>query len=141
MKGYLPAVDSAVAKRGWPVDTGPLRAAIDRMEASAATFARQRDGVLARGVPSRATRRRTDEALLAVERALTRPGGLQGREWYRNLIYVADADNGYANMVFPSVNEAVRAGDRGRAEAEVADLASRFQAAAAALDAATDALR
>jgi N-acetylated-alpha-linked acidic dipeptidase len=46
---------------------------------------------------------------------------------------VADEDNGYANMVFPSVNEAIRAGDAERTGREIADLAARFDAAAAAL--------
>ena len=54
---------------------------------------------------------------------------------------MADRDNGYANMVFPSVNEAIREGDGARAASELADLAARFEAAAAALDAATAALR
>ena len=55
------------------------------------------------------------------------------RPWFRNLIYVADEDNGYANMVFPSVNEAIRAGDEARTAREIADLATRFDAATAAL--------
>jgi N-acetylated-alpha-linked acidic dipeptidase len=141
MQRYLPALDSASAGRGWSLSSGPLRDAIARMEAAALAFSRRRDAVLARGVPPLETRRRADEALLTVERALTRPTGLRGRPWYRNLIYVADENNGYATMVFPSVNEAVRAGDEARAEAELRDLASRFEAAAAALDAATAALR
>ena len=48
---------------------------------------------------------------MQVERALTRPEGLKSRPWFRNLIYVADENNGYANMVLPSVNEAIRSGD------------------------------
>ena len=58
------------------------------------------------------------------------------RPWFRNLIYVADEDNGYANMVFPSVNEAMRANDAERTAREIADLAAHFDAAAAALAAA-----
>jgi N-acetylated-alpha-linked acidic dipeptidase len=68
-----------------------------------------------------------------VERSLTRPAGLQGRTWFRNLIYVADANNGYANMVFPTINEAIRAGDRERAARELMDLAHRFDAATQAI--------
>ncbi|HEU0055177.1 MAG TPA: transferrin receptor-like dimerization domain-containing protein, partial [Longimicrobium sp.] len=80
-------------------------------------------------------------ALLRVERALTRPEGLRSRPWFRNLIYAADEDNGYANIVFPSVNEAARRGDRDLTAREIADLAARFTAAAAALTDATRALR
>jgi N-acetylated-alpha-linked acidic dipeptidase len=79
-------------------------------------------------------------ALLQVERALARPQGLRTRPWYRNLIYVADEDNGYANMVFPSVNEALRANDEGLATRELADLADRFDLASRALAAARAAL-
>jgi N-acetylated-alpha-linked acidic dipeptidase len=68
-----------------------------------------------------------------VERALTRPTGLRTRPWYRNLIYVADEDNGYANMVFPSVNEAIRGSDQRLTSEELADLARRFDAATRAL--------
>ena len=87
--------------------------------------------------PRRCRRRRaraTNAALLRVERALTRPEGLRTRPWYRNLIYAADENNGYANIVFPSVNEAIRAGDATLAQREIDDLARRFDAAAAALD-------
>jgi N-acetylated-alpha-linked acidic dipeptidase len=42
---------------------------------------------------------------------------------------VADENNGYSNMVFPSVKEATRAGDRALTEQELADLATRFDAA------------
>ena len=59
--------------------------------------------------------------------------GLRTRPWYRNLIYAADENNGYANMPFPSVNEAVRDDDEGLAVRELADLAQRFDAATRAL--------
>ncbi len=76
-----------------------------------------------------------------MERALTRPEGLRTRPWYRSLVFAADENNGYANVVFPSVMEAVRSGDRALAEAELADLAARFDAATRALEAAHRALR
>jgi N-acetylated-alpha-linked acidic dipeptidase len=110
----------------------PIRDAIDRFEAAAAKFNAARDAMLA-GQPSRDAVERTNAALRKVERAFTRPEGLVTRPWFRNLIYVADEDNGYANMVFPSVNEAVRAGDAARTTGEIADLAARFDTAAAAL--------
>ncbi|HEX2205363.1 MAG TPA: transferrin receptor-like dimerization domain-containing protein, partial [Longimicrobium sp.] len=62
------------------------------------------------------------------------------RPWYRNLVYAADENNGYANVVFPSIHEAIRAGDRALAEREIADLARRFGAATRALEEATAAL-
>jgi N-acetylated-alpha-linked acidic dipeptidase len=137
MRRYLPALDSALSGRRWPSApaTSALGTAIDRMESAAAALAAARDSALSRGAElPRAQRERTNAALRDVERALTRPEGLRTRPWYRSLIYVADENNGYANMVFPSVNEALRAGDEGLTGRELADLAQRFDAATRALE-------
>jgi N-acetylated-alpha-linked acidic dipeptidase len=140
MKGYIPRVTKAIGEKGWNASAASLSAAIDRMEQAATEFDATRDAVLARGAPSKGVRSNTNAALLGVERALTRPEGLRTRPWFRNLIYAADENNGYANMVFPSVNEAIRSGDRALAEREIADLASRFDAATKAIQDATSAL-
>jgi N-acetylated-alpha-linked acidic dipeptidase len=132
MKQYLPAVDRSLAANHWTGSVAPVRDAIERFETAAAAFNSARDAMLA-GQPSHDAVERTNAALRKVERAFTRPEGLVTRPWFRNLIYVADEDNGYANMVFPSVNEALRAGDAARTTREITDLAARFDAAAAAL--------
>ena len=93
-----------------------------------------------KGTVSASARTATNTALIKVERAFARPSGLKSRPWYRSLIYAADIDNGYANMSFPGVNEAVRAGDQAQADAELADLAKRFGMAADAVDEARKAL-
>ncbi|HEX5439149.1 MAG TPA: M20/M25/M40 family metallo-hydrolase [Gemmatimonadaceae bacterium] len=138
MQRYLPSIDSALTAHKWSGSSAVLDTAISHMAVAAQQFASTRDSVLARGEPARTILANTNAALLRVERSLTRPQGLVGRSWYRNLIYVADEDNGYANMVFPSVNEAIRAGDHARAVHELADLATRFEAATRAI---TDAQR
>ncbi|MDB4910822.1 MAG: peptidase, partial [Gemmatimonadetes bacterium] len=99
------------------------------------------DSVLAKGAPSKAMSVRTNASLMLVERALTSPQGLKTSPWFRNLIYAADVDNGYSNMVFPSINEATRADDQTLAQAEMNDLATRFKSATDALNKATAALR
>ena len=133
MRGYLPGVDGALAARRMGGSTAALRAAIDRMESSAAQYTAARDAALAGAPLPRERRLAVNSALLGVERALTRPQGLHTRPWNRNLIYVADEDNGYANMVFPSVKEAIRANDASRTSDEIADLARRFDAATEAV--------
>ena len=141
MRGYVGGVESALKSKGW--DAAPVAAlaeAIEGMRRAAADFARTRDAALAGGRLRPAAADEANRALLGVERALTRPEGLRSRPWFRNLIYAADENNGYSNIVFPSIHEAVRRGDRALAEAETADLARRFQAAAAALESATRAL-
>jgi N-acetylated-alpha-linked acidic dipeptidase len=136
MRRYLPALDHSLAAKQWGGTSVALRDAIAGMETEAAAFAAARDNALAAGELPRDRRAAVNTALLGVERALVRPEGLRTRPWYRNLIYVADVDNGYANMVFPSVNEALRANDERLTEAEIADLARRFGGATRALAAA-----
>jgi N-acetylated-alpha-linked acidic dipeptidase len=140
MRGYLPQMESAARGKGWSVSVTPLGEAIGRMERAAAEFAAARDARLASGAPAAGVLARTNAALRQVERALTRPEGLRTRPWYRALIYAADENNGYSNVVFPSVTEAIRAGDQPLTEAEIADLAARFDAATAALTRAREAL-
>jgi N-acetylated-alpha-linked acidic dipeptidase len=140
MQRYLPAVDFALGAKKFSGLTTALRTSIGRMEQEANAFASARDAALANGAPTRERRLAVNAALLQVERALARPEGLRTRPWYRNLIYVADEDNGYANMVFPSVNEAIRANDEGLTTRELADLAQRFDVATRALAAARAAL-
>jgi N-acetylated-alpha-linked acidic dipeptidase len=133
MRRYIAPIDNAISGHHWTTSTSPLSASIDRLEQAAQAFNSSRDAALAGGV-STATAARTNAALLQVERALLRPEGLKTRPWFRNLIYVADENNGYANMVFPSVNEAIRANDAALTQSEIADLAGRFDRAARALD-------
>ena len=133
MRQYLPPIDRAMSRRGWTGSTAAIASALDRMEQAARGFASARDSVLAAGTPSTATIASANRELRGVERALTRPEGLHTRPWFRSLIYVADEDNGYANMPLPSVNEALRAGDQALTQREIADLASRFDAATQAL--------
>jgi N-acetylated-alpha-linked acidic dipeptidase len=135
MRRYLILIDRAFVQRRWNdvSPTAPLNAAIDRMEAMATGFAKERDAVLAGGSAGKDALAETNRALLRVERAFTRPEGLRSRPWFRSLIYVADEDNGYANMALPSVNEAIRSGDSALAIREIADLARRFDDATHAL--------
>jgi len=134
MARHVLAVDSALARAKMTgVSAAALAAAVTRMEQAARAFAQARDAALAASL-SKETAARTNEALRRVERALTRPEGLRTRSWYRNLIYAADENNGYADVVFPTVSEAIRGGDAGLAARETADLASRFDAATRALE-------
>ena len=141
MRNYLPALDSALVKKKWGLPDTSLAAAIGRLGSAAAGFAARRDSLLAHGGVSKESAARANAALLKVERALTRPEGLKTRPWFRNLIYAADENNGYANIVFPSVREALRDDNKALTEKELADLASRFDAAARAVNEAAAALK
>jgi len=139
MRQYLSPIDKRVSDLHWSAPTTALRAAIDHLEREAVAFDAARDSALS-GSPSGARLEKTNKALMRVERALTRPQGLRTRPWFRNLIYVADENNGYANMALPSVNEAIRAGDEALTRREIADLAARFDNAAEAVSDARAAL-
>jgi N-acetylated-alpha-linked acidic dipeptidase len=89
--------------------------------------------------PERA--REANESLLRVERAMTRDEGLEGRPWYRNLIFASDYRNGYATIALPSVQEAIRAGEEERVVAESLDLAERVDRAVQHVLAAAGSLR
>jgi N-acetylated-alpha-linked acidic dipeptidase len=139
MKRYLPAIDRDMTRRGWSGSTQSVVTALDAMESAATRFARARDSVLETRISS-STAQRVNASLMRVERALTRPAGLRTRPWVRSLTYAADEDNGYANMPLPSINEALRAGDRDLSLREIADLAQRFMDATAAIESARSAL-
>jgi N-acetylated-alpha-linked acidic dipeptidase len=139
MQRYVIPIDRQLTSRGRGGTTLGLREAIGRLEREAASFARARDSALARPL-STTQRRAVNASLRDVERALTRPMGLRTRPWYRNLIYVADENNGYANMPFPSVNEAIRDDDDELAVRELTDLTQRFDTATRALTQARETL-
>jgi N-acetylated-alpha-linked acidic dipeptidase len=141
MRIHLGTTQKNAAAKKWTLDASTLSASIDGLEHAATVFAAARDSVLAKGSPSKGISARTNASLMLVERALTRPQGLKTRPWFRNLIYAADEDNGYSNMVFPSINEATRANDQALAQSEMNDLATRFGNATKALNDATAALR
>jgi N-acetylated-alpha-linked acidic dipeptidase len=141
MRRHLAALhEQLTTVKGIRADTAALGAAVSRMETAATRFATARDRALRSELP-RAKRERVNTALRQVERALTRPEGLQTRPWYRTLVYAADENNGYGNVVFPSVVEAARRDDATLTAAELADLVTRFGDATRAIDAATAALR
>ena len=140
MRRFGLQVDQAIADKRWNVSTTGLSAAITRMENAAVAFNAARDKALtAQLAPG--TARQVNASLLETERQLTRSKGLVTRPWFRNLIYASDENNGYATMVLPSVNEAIRAGDQGVVGQELTDLAQRFDAATRTLQVATELLR
>jgi len=130
-------LDSGITKRVWTVSTTGLRDALARFTASARAFAAARDSMR---TADASRLRAVNEALMQVERRLTRSQGLVSRPWYRSLQFASDVDNGYATMAFPSVNEAIRYADAATTERELADLVGRVDDARGALEQATAAL-
>jgi len=140
MRRFATQASQAITEKHWSVSLDSLTRAIGKMEDAAMAFASARDRTLA-GDPSAVTLQKVNAAQIEVERQLTRPAGLVTRSWFRNLIYASDENNGYATMVFPSIGEAIRAGDTTTVAREINDLAGRFDAATRELQRATASLR
>ena len=120
------------------VNVAALSDAAGRLAEAGRRFADTRDAALT--APNAKAIRAANAELRQVEVSLARPSGLAGRPWYRNLLFAADRNNGYANIALPGIAEAVEDGDAAREAAEVADLTARVTAAAGHLDRATAAL-
>ncbi|HEY8224964.1 MAG TPA: M28 family metallopeptidase [Pyrinomonadaceae bacterium] len=71
-------------------------------------------------------------ALMKVERTLLDSKGLAGRPWFKHLIYAPRPT--YKAMVLPALTEAIEAGDKTRAKAEVERLVHALNRAAKTLD-------
>ncbi|MFN8652839.1 MAG: M20/M25/M40 family metallo-hydrolase [Gemmatimonadales bacterium] len=106
-------------------DTTRLSAAVRGLDRAATVWQSARESGLT-GTPARAALVRANEKLRQVERELIRPAGLLGRPWLRNLVFASDRDNGYADVPFPSIVEAWRAGNADLVTAEVNDLVDRL---------------
>ena len=139
MRPYIAVIEKSATAKHWVLNTAPLSDAILALERAGASFNATRDSVLV-ALPAKTVLARANAQLIQVERALTRAEGLRTRPWYRSLVYVADENNGYSTMVFPGVNEAIRAGDLVLAQRELDDLVARFVRAAGCVDAARSAL-
>lgn len=143
MHGLTATVAKNLAAKHWnSVSLTALNQSITAMETAARSFNTARDAALASGVTPAAAKQ-TNILLMQVERAFVRPEGLPvtKREWFHNVIYAADNDNGYSNIGLPSVNEAIQAGDQAMSVREIADLSARFEKAASILDSAARSLR
>ncbi|MGE5091557.1 MAG: M20/M25/M40 family metallo-hydrolase [Bacillota bacterium] len=133
------AASPAAKRAGIRLDS--LDAAIAALRTAGAAFNAARDSALAGRAAAPAKLARVNAILRGVEQEMVRPTGLVGRPRMRNLVIASDRDNGYSDMPFPGVGEALRDGDAAQAQREVAELASRVNAAAARVDRATAALR
>ncbi|HKC80218.1 MAG TPA: M20/M25/M40 family metallo-hydrolase [Gemmatimonadaceae bacterium] len=140
MQRFSSQVERAIAEKHWQLSGAVLNAAVARMESAAVAFTTARDGALSAQL-SPTIAKQVNATLLGVERELTRPQGLVTRPWFRNLVYASDENNGYATMVLPSVNEAIRAGDESFVERELVDLVKRFDSATQVLKVATGLLQ
>ncbi len=124
-----------------------IRNELDRVATSASIMATVGDEfVTARAQaldtdPSAASLAEVNRLLREVERQFVVDGGLVDRPFLRNIIFASDRDNGYANVQFPMVVEALRDDDVARAAAAATELSSRIARATGKVESARRALR
>jgi N-acetylated-alpha-linked acidic dipeptidase len=132
LASYLRRLAGATAadavRRGVEVNLDPVRIAADSLAAAGAALNRRLANLPASAPP--AGYGSANRFLLEAEPSLTRTIGLPGRPWQRNLIFAADRDDGYADVPFPGIAEAIRDRLPAAAGNEVDDLASRLMMAA-----------
>ena len=85
--------------------------------------------------PARSARlRAVNEAMRAMEQHFLNDSGIPGRPWFKHVLYAPKYT--YAAMALPGVQEAVDQGDWARARAQLAVVAAKLEAVAAATRAA-----
>jgi N-acetylated-alpha-linked acidic dipeptidase len=120
------------------INFAPLDNAVDALARSAARYERALATVAADtgqtfGAPAV---RALNLLLLRSERALTSPGGLPGRPWFRHLLYAPGRYTGYGVKTLPGVREAIEQRRWPEAEEQIVQVAGALLGAAALVDSA-----
>jgi N-acetylated-alpha-linked acidic dipeptidase len=105
------------------LDTAPLVAAVQRLEAAGTTLSTAMTRTLAAGPVPRATADAVNRDLIAFERGWLHEPGIPGRAWFKHLLYAPRYT--YAAMSLPGVTEAAEAADWPRAAAQLALLVAK----------------
>ncbi|HET6890161.1 MAG TPA: M28 family metallopeptidase [Pyrinomonadaceae bacterium] len=126
---YLDESERAAKQREIELDLAPARAAARRWEDNARlALAAAR---LATKANNQTRAGRIHKALIRVERTLLDPAGLDGRPWFKHLIYAPRPT--YKPLVLPALTQAIEAGNKSRAVAEVERLTRALNRATAVL--------
>jgi N-acetylated-alpha-linked acidic dipeptidase len=134
----------APARRAAPphLDFSAIENALDALDHAAADYEKAVQAASANGgaALARPAIAAVNAKLIQAERALTSPGGLPGRPWYRHLLYAPGLYTGYGVKTMPAAREAIEQGNWDQANAEMKRIAAAIDAEAALVRSATDAL-
>lgn len=116
LREHVQAMRDRAAKRSVPVDWQPLAQAIDRLDAALKLADAALLASMAADDPAHAVDRMTIATALEPESWPAAwlpqwPGGIVGREWFRNYYASSDPQSGYASWMLPAVRGPVEAGD------------------------------
>jgi N-acetylated-alpha-linked acidic dipeptidase len=82
--------------------------AVAKLERSAKSFDKEYARLVTQEDPGAAqARERMNAALTDLERSLTDPQGLPGREWYQHMLYAPGLHTGYGVKTLPGIREAI----------------------------------
>jgi N-acetylated-alpha-linked acidic dipeptidase len=120
----------------------PLQNAVDRLQQSARENDRSRRDLEKSGKTLAAEAAKAlDGVVLKSERALTVPGGLPRRPWFKHSIYAPGFYTGYGVKTLPGVREAIEERKWEEAAAQMDVVAAALTRFASEIDRATDLLR
>jgi N-acetylated-alpha-linked acidic dipeptidase len=126
---YVKAAKQRAAKLKLKLDFAAATSAADRFLAAGKQVLSIESGTTHRamGLPQfNASLRDTENALLGA--------GLPHRPWYRHVVYAPGEYTGYSAVVIPGVNEGLDVKDAARTQAQLEELASALNKAAAVLE-------
>jgi N-acetylated-alpha-linked acidic dipeptidase len=104
-------LEELASDRGLDVRLDALKAAASSVAEAGSTFVRTRDARLRAGNVDAATADAVNAELIALEKALLRPEGLQGRPWSRSLYASPDPFSGYASWMLPGLRYEIETDD------------------------------
>ena len=116
------------------LNLAPLRNAVARLDAAAKEYACALEHA---GAATGEARRELNAILLKTERSLTRAEGLEGRPWFRHLVYAPGYYTGYGVKTLPAVREAIEQRQWDRVDAGVAATAAALESLAREIEAAS----
>lgn len=111
---------------------------VERLSAAAKVYGQALQAAEARVAAAEPAKlKRLNEAIYRAERALTRPEGLPGREWYKYQLAAPGKYTGYGAKTLPGVREALEAGQVEEARQQLQVLGETLAAYAEAIRGAT----
>jgi N-acetylated-alpha-linked acidic dipeptidase len=133
LRGFVTRVARAPGGEALAAELAAVGSAAERLEREGAAFSAVRDRAVAGGAPATALER-ANALVMQVEPTLVSAEGLRGRPFMRNLVLATDRNDGYANVPFPAIMEALQDGDVPRARAASGELAAALGRAAALVE-------
>jgi N-acetylated-alpha-linked acidic dipeptidase len=107
------------------LDFRPLTKAVDSLNRAAERYEKSYAAAIAKTSGTRF--RDINGRLVQAERALTSPDGLNGRPWYRHLLYAPGFYTGYGVKTVPGVREAIEQGQWNDAQREIVRAAAAVE--------------